>query len=159
MKYSIVFLALFLIQFSHGVLYIVNQLGFDQGLYRVLDGTGTLGGTASLQELDNRFGRLWDVIANEVKDSNVTANLCLDVFGFDVNEGATVGAYTCSGQNNQGWIFDAPPADSIFAAIHPIGNSELCLDVSGRGTNVGTPVILYTCNGGTNQMWARFSTG
>eukprot|EP00026_Physarum_polycephalum_P020797 Phypoly_transcript_23610.p1 GENE.Phypoly_transcript_23610~~Phypoly_transcript_23610.p1 ORF type:complete len:167 (+),score=19.26 Phypoly_transcript_23610:26-502(+) len=156
-KFILLFALVVFLPSCHGILdYLVNKNAFDQGLYMALDGTGVEGGTATLQVMQNRRSRIWNENGQTLQDSNTQANLCLDVFNENITSGATVGEWTCNGQNNQNWVFDTTTG---WGAIHPASDLSLCLDASGQGTAAGTPVILWTCNGQTNQQWSKFSSG
>eukprot|EP01113_Clastostelium_recurvatum_P001101 TRINITY_DN10462_c0_g1_i1.p1 TRINITY_DN10462_c0_g1~~TRINITY_DN10462_c0_g1_i1.p1 ORF type:complete len:168 (-),score=37.57 TRINITY_DN10462_c0_g1_i1:177-680(-) len=145
----------------HGYLdYIVNKQAFDKGLYRALSCTGVKGGKCTLQAMTHSEpGRVWI----DFKDSNQTANLCLDVFNSHYWGSAAVGHWTCTGNLNQRWIMGDGSGSSdpsaMWETIRPVADQSFCLDAEGRRTEEGTRVFLWKCNGQTNQLWARFTSG
>ena len=74
-------------------------------------------------------------------------DMCLDVQGGSLDNGADVILWVCNGGWNQQWRMDA---SARLVARH----SSKCLDVRGAGGWMpGTDVIQWTCNDGMNQLW------
>ena len=69
---------------------------------------------------------------------------CLDVFGGDTSDGATVGIWDCNGAPWQKWTYRNQTLSGIGGK---------CLDVAGGGRTNGTRVQLWTCNGTGAQLW------
>jgi len=74
---------------------------------------------------------------------------CVDITGFNTNDGNRLQLYDCTGGWNQRWSY------TNNAFTNP--QSGKCLNVS--GTANGTAVNLSTCNGGGGQRWQLQSNG
>ncbi|KAI8841392.1 ricin B lectin domain-containing protein [Chytridium lagenaria] len=97
--------------------------------------------TISIQPIDNAssFVRLY----------YFKLDLCVDVLGQSLVNGATVGFWSCTNSQNQHFSLTSSGG---FRARH----SGKCLELS--GTNVheaGTPVTQFDCNGRDNQIFNR----
>ncbi|MDR5881914.1 RICIN domain-containing protein [Caballeronia sp. LZ032] len=82
-------------------------------------------------------------------------NLCADVSGASVTQGAPVLSWTCWGGNNQQWLPSA--TGTRYNLINR--NSNLCMDVSGRSLNPGGVIIQWPCSGGPNQAFSMVPQG
>lgn len=71
-------------------------------------------------------------------------NLCLDMQGDRVNQGAPAIIYNCHGKRNQ--VFNWTPRGELIVA-------NMCLDIAGGSNANGAQVIAWPCNGGRNQQW------
>ena len=69
---------------------------------------------------------------------------CLDVFGGNTSDGATVGIWDCNGATWQTW---SSKNDTL------VGAGGKCLDVSNGSVTNGARVQLWTCNGSGAQVW------
>lgn len=76
--------------------------------------------------------------------------LCVDVFGGGSTPGTRVGIWTCNGQPNQQFAWQADGT---------IRYGALCLDASGGAGRNGDAIIVWTCNGGANQRWSGTADG
>jgi hypothetical protein len=76
------------------------------------------------------------------------SNKCLDVFHQRTNPGADVGVWTCNGQDNQKFRFNA---DGTIVGVQ----SGLCLDRDSSGTSNRTRVQMWDCNTTDAQKWIR----
>lgn len=76
-------------------------------------------------------------------------NLCLDVSGDSVADGAKVVVWGCNGGDNQNWIFSAFGAQFQLAAKH----SSKCLDIFNDSLANGAKADQWECNGGNNQRF------
>ncbi len=72
---------------------------------------------------------------------------CLDVLGFNPDNGARVGVWDCWGGANQTWYWDGGQIRSFM--------NHKCLDVLGFNPDNGARVGMWDCWGGANQMWYR----
>ncbi|MGA5823117.1 RICIN domain-containing protein [Kitasatospora sp. NPDC094028] len=72
---------------------------------------------------------------------------CLEVAGSRTDDGAPVQQATCTGADNQKWVFANGFARNV--------NSDKCLDVPFSRTWVGAAIQQWTCNGGDNQRWGK----
>ncbi|KOX25687.1 hypothetical protein ADK67_16665, partial [Saccharothrix sp. NRRL B-16348] len=71
---------------------------------------------------------------------------CLDAYNQGTTNGTRVITWSCNGQANQRWTFQAD--GSVRNA-----QAGLCLDVNQAATANGSTLILWTCNGQNNQKW------
>lgn len=76
---------------------------------------------------------------------------CVDITGFNTNDGNRLQLYDCTGGWNQKWSY----ANNTF--VNP--QSGKCLNVSGGATTNGTAVNLWACNGTGAQRWQLQSNG
>jgi poly(3-hydroxybutyrate) depolymerase len=76
---------------------------------------------------------------------------CVDITGFNTNDGNRLQLYDCTGGWNQRWS----STNNTF--VNP--QSGKCLNVSGGATANGTAVNLWTCNGSGAQRWQLQSNG
>ena len=76
---------------------------------------------------------------------------CVDITGFNTNDGTRLQLYDCTGGWNQRWS----STNNTF--VNP--QSGKCLNVSGGATANGTAVNLWTCNGSGAQRWQLQSNG
>jgi poly(3-hydroxybutyrate) depolymerase len=76
---------------------------------------------------------------------------CVDITGFNTNDGTRLQLYNCTGGWNQRWSY----TNNTF--VNP--QSGKCLNVSNGGTGNGTAVNLWTCNGSGAQRWQLQSNG
>jgi len=76
---------------------------------------------------------------------------CVDITGFNTNDGNRLQLYDCTGGWNQKWSY----TNNTF--VNP--QSGKCLNASGGGTTNGTAVNLWTCNGSGCQRWQLQSNG
>jgi poly(3-hydroxybutyrate) depolymerase len=76
---------------------------------------------------------------------------CVDITGFNTNDGNRLQIYDCTAGWNQRWSY----TNNTF--VNP--QSGKCLNVSGGGTGNGTAVNLWTCNGSGAQRWQLQSNG
>jgi alpha-galactosidase len=72
--------------------------------------------------------------------------MCLDAYDNQTSPGTKVETWSCNGQANQQWTFNA---NGTITGTQ----SGLCLDVTGASTANGALAELWTCNGGSNQQW------
>ncbi|MEV4583118.1 family 20 glycosylhydrolase [Nonomuraea jabiensis] len=75
---------------------------------------------------------------------------CVDVPGFNSQDGTDLVLYTCNGGANQSWTYN--PANGEIRALGK------CMDVENANPADGTAVQLYTCNGTPAQRWTYDST-
>jgi poly(3-hydroxybutyrate) depolymerase len=76
---------------------------------------------------------------------------CVDITGFNTNDGNRLQLYDCTGGWNQKWSY----TNNTF--VNP--QSGKCLNVSGGATANGSAVNLWTCNGSGAQRWQVQSNG
>jgi poly(3-hydroxybutyrate) depolymerase len=76
---------------------------------------------------------------------------CVDITGFNTNDGNRLQLYDCTGGWNQKWSY------TNNTLVNP--QSGKCLNVSGGATANGAAVNLWTCNGSGAQRWQVQSTG
>ena len=76
---------------------------------------------------------------------------CVDITGFNTNDGTRLQLYNCTGGWNQRWSY----TNNTF--VNP--QSGKCVNVAGGGTANGTAVNLSTCNGSGAQRWQVQSNG
>jgi len=76
---------------------------------------------------------------------------CVDITGFNTNDGNRLQLFDCTGGWNQKWSL----TNNTF--VNP--QSGKCLNVNGGGTANGTAVNLWTCNGSGAQRWQLQSNG
>ena len=76
---------------------------------------------------------------------------CVDITGFNTNDGNRLQLYNCTGGWNQRWSY------TNSTLVNP--QSGKCLNVNGGGTANGTAVNLWTCNGSGAQRWQLQSNG
>jgi poly(3-hydroxybutyrate) depolymerase len=76
---------------------------------------------------------------------------CVDITGFNTNDGNRLQLHDCTGGWNQKWNY----TNSTF--VNP--QSGKCLNLSGGATANGTAVNLWTCNGSGAQRWQLQSSG
>ena len=81
----------------------------------------------------------------------VGSGRCVDITGFNTNDGTRLQLYDCTGGWNQRWSY----TNNTF--VNP--QSGKCLNVSGGGTGNGSAVNLWTCNGSGAQRWQLQSNG
>jgi len=72
-------------------------------------------------------------------------DMCLDVYGYNYNNGGAVVMWPCNGQTNQGWVVDA------MGQLRSTANSNKCLDASGNSNS--DTVYIFDCHTGPNQRW------
>jgi poly(3-hydroxybutyrate) depolymerase len=76
---------------------------------------------------------------------------CVDITGFNTNDGNRLQLYDCTGGWNQRWSY------TNNTLVNP--QSGKCVNVAGGGTGNGTAVNLSTCNGSGAQRWQLQSNG
>lgn len=76
----------------------------------------------------------------------VGSKRCLDVYGKNQNDGATVDIYDCDRGANQEWTLD--PTGQLVGS-----DSGKCLDIARASRDNGAAVQQWTCNGQGNQKW------
>jgi poly(3-hydroxybutyrate) depolymerase len=79
------------------------------------------------------------------------SNRCVDITGFNTNDGTRLQLYDCTGGWNQRWSY------TNNTLVNP--QSGKCVNVAGGGTGNGTAVTLSTCNGSGGQRWQLQSNG
>ncbi|TWP49004.1 ricin-type beta-trefoil lectin domain protein [Lentzea tibetensis] len=72
---------------------------------------------------------------------------CLELLGFNNNNGAEVGTWDCWGGANQKWYWDGDQIRNV--------QNHKCLELLGFNNNNGAHVGLWDCWGGSNQKWYR----
>jgi len=81
----------------------------------------------------------------------VGSGRCVDITGFNTNDGTRLQLFDCTGSWNQQWSL----TNNTF--VNP--QSGKCLNANGGGTGNGTAVNLWTCNGSGAQRWQVQSNG
>jgi hypothetical protein len=81
---------------------------------------------------------------------NGTTNQCIEVYGYSVNNNASVVQWDCYGGNNQRWWAEMR-ADGQFQLRNR--HSHKCLEVLNFGQAPGTALVQYTCDGASSQLW------
>jgi len=76
---------------------------------------------------------------------------CVDITGFNTNDGTRLQLFDCTGGTNQKWSL----TNNTF--VNP--QSGKCINVNGGATANGTAVNLWTCNGSGAQRWQLQSNG
>ncbi|HEX4061697.1 MAG TPA: RICIN domain-containing protein [Streptosporangiaceae bacterium] len=80
---------------------------------------------------------------------NVATGKCLDMTGDSKSEGAEPQLWTCNGNEQQRWEFDA--VGSYYLVVDDA--SGLCLSISGNDTQPGGEVIQWPCNQSGGDAW------
>lgn len=75
---------------------------------------------------------------------------CLDLYGWNTKNGATITQWKCHGKENQQWKFiEVVPGMYKFQSVH----SGKAVDVLGASVNDGARVSQWEWHGGNNQIW------
>jgi hypothetical protein len=74
-------------------------------------------------------------------------NKCVEVLGFNNDNGAGVGAWDCWGGSNQQWYWD-PTRQAIRSVMN-----HKCLEILSFNNNNGAQLGMWDCWGGANQRW------
>jgi len=72
-------------------------------------------------------------------------NRCLDITGFNPNNGAKIIMWDCHGAANQRWHWEGATLRSDL--------NNRCLDIAAFNPNNGAEVIMWDCHGAANQRW------
>lgn len=81
---------------------------------------------------------------------NATTSKCVEVYGYSLDNNATVVQWGCYGGNNQRWRAEMRP-DGLFQLRNV--HSNKCLEVYNFGQNSGAGLVQYTCDGADSQLW------
>ncbi|MFJ7271320.1 RICIN domain-containing protein [Streptomyces sp. NPDC099050] len=84
---------------------------------------------------------------------NTHSGKCLEVGGWNLNDGATVNQWTCHGGANQKWRYST--SSKTIVNLH----SGKCLEPGGWSTSNGSGANQWACHGGANQKWDLWSDG
>lgn len=143
--------------------YIVEEVAFEAGTYRVVGGLATVGATELLEDMGTAHsppGQTWVISGTGELQNAGNPALCVDVTGANFTPGVRVETWACNGGDNQKWSVEADTSGGPqFGTIRPLHHPELCLDATGGATGDGTVLELWDCNGQTNQRWGLFSAG
>ena len=99
-----------------------------------------IGGTLSQWNMDQNTGYI--TLAAD-------PNLCLDIQGFNGQQGQVIVANLVLGRTSQRWNWVGSPP-YITNQAYP----SMVIDNSGGNANPGNPILVWPLNGGQNQKWS-----
>lgn len=102
-----------------------------------------IGGKSSQWQMDQNTGYI--TLAAD-------PSLCLDVQGFNGQQGQLIVAKLVLGRDSQRWNWVGSPP-YISNQAYP----SMVIDNSGGNANPGNPVLIWPLNYGQNQKWAALS--